>query len=99
MKNTEKRSSWPLHVEIFCSNYCPSGSSLRDVILPTSMLIMNFRNRTGEDPKEVTANLFRLFTLVPTALDDGTRPTKNYFNFFYLICSKINSREKLKLVR
>ena len=69
------------------------------VILPTSMLIMNFRKRTGEDPKEVTANLFRLFTLVPTALDDATRPTKNYFNFFYLICSKIDSREKLKLVR
>ena len=41
----KKRSSWPLHVEIFCSNCCPSGSSLRDVILPTSMLIMNFRNR------------------------------------------------------
>ena len=60
----KKRSSWPLHVEIFCSNCCPSGSSLPDVILPTSMLIMNFRNRAGEDPKEVTANLFRLFILV-----------------------------------
>ena len=34
------------------------------MILPTSMLIMNFRNRAGEDPKEVTANLFRLFILV-----------------------------------
>ena len=34
------------------------------MILPTSMLIMNFRNRAGEDPTEVTANLFRLFILV-----------------------------------
>jgi len=49
MKNTEKRSSWPLHVEIFCSNCWPSGSSLRDRDLVDVNANNELRSATGRE--------------------------------------------------